>query len=212
MVTFGGIPVPVSGTLCIGGEASSAKFSEALSAVPVDGVKVSITVQVPLLPATGVPIRQVFALMAKSPALAPVMLTAAVKFKAVFPVLVSVTLFVVLVVNCGTELNPKFGGENDATDWIPLPVRLTVTWPGDGSFGSLSIMVSVPLRVPVVVGVKVTLIMQLDPAASVAGESGHALELTAKSPLAAAPPMVSGAVPEFVRITVSGGLLVTPTV
>lgn len=46
----------------------------------------------------------------------------------------------------------------------PVPVRLTVC----GLAPALSVMVSAPVRVPVAVGVKVTLIMQFAPAATLA--------------------------------------------
>jgi hypothetical protein len=44
-------------------------------------------------------------------------------------------------------------------------------------------MVSLPVRVPVAVGVKVTSTVQLDPSADVAGEAGQELLAGAKSPL-----------------------------
>src|SRR5438132_33702 len=45
---------------------------------------------------------------------------------------------------------------------VPLPVRLTV-W---GLLPALSVMVRAPVRVPVTVGVKLTLMVQLPPAAT----------------------------------------------
>ena len=47
---------------------------------------------------------------------------------------------------------------------VPVPVRLAVC----GLFVALSVTVKLPLRVPVAVGAKVTLIVQLAPAATLA--------------------------------------------
>lgn len=66
-----------------------------------------------------------------------------------------------------------------------------------------SVMVSVPVRVPVAVGVKVTLISQLAPAATEAPQ----VLVSAKSPLTATLLMVNGALPVFVRVTVCGALV-----
>ena len=62
----------------------------------------------------------------------------------------------------------------------PVPLRLTLL----GVPAALWIRESVPVRGPVLVGVKVTLIVQLAPAANVAGLSGQVL-LRANSALAA---------------------------
>ena len=51
----------------------------------------------------------------------------------------------------------------DATAFIPVPVKLTVS----GLSLALSVNVIVPFRVPAVVGVKVTLMLQFAPAATV---------------------------------------------
>jgi len=64
----------------------------------------------------------------------------------------------------------------------------------------LSVIVSVPARVPLVVGVKVTLIVQFAPVAIVAGAMGQ-LFVCAKSPVMPSELMTSGPVPEFVTIT-----------
>jgi hypothetical protein len=80
------------------------------------------------------------------------------------PVFVSVTA-------CGELLDPTnwFPNDRELADRLtagatPVPVRLTVC----GLPLALSVMVRVPLRTPVAVGVKVTLIVQLAPAPTLA--------------------------------------------
>jgi hypothetical protein len=78
----------------------------------------------------------------------------------------------------------------------------------------LSVTVSVPARAPKTVGVKVTLIMQFAPAASVAGLIGQAVApvlVAAKSPEAAIVLIVRAAVPVFVNVTVCAVLVVLST-
>ena len=76
---------------------------------------------------------------------------------------------------------------------VPVPVRFAVC----GLLLALSVTVKVPLRVPVAVGVNVTLIAQLAPAASVPPQ----LLVWAKSPLTPMLEMVSAAEPEFESVT-----------
>jgi len=71
----------------------------------------------------------------------------------------------------------------------------------------LSVMVTVPVRVPVVVGVKLTLIVQLAPATT---EDPQVL-LWAKSPLGMRPLIVSVAFPVLLSVTACAALVV-PTV
>jgi len=75
------------------------------------------------------------------------------------PKLVSVADFTVLVVE--TVALPNLSGFGERVTFVPVPVRLT-TW---GLVGSLSVIVSVLVRVPDAAGVKVTVIEQKDPAA-----------------------------------------------
>src|SRR5205823_525937 len=70
---------------------------------------------------------------------------------------------------------------------------------------------SVPVRAPEAVGVKVTLMEQLAPAAKVAGLVGQAFApvlVAAKSPEAANELMVKAAVPVLVSVIVIGALVV----
>ena len=73
---------------------------------------------------------------------------------------------------------PNLRDEADkAAGVTPSPLNGTVC----GEPGELSFTLRVPLRVPRAVGVKVTEILQLAPAASVLGEIGH-FEVCWKSP------------------------------
>jgi hypothetical protein len=78
----------------------------------------------------------------------------------------------------------------------PVPERATVC----GLLGELSVMVSVPVLGPNCVGVKVTLIVQLFPAASVLPQ-GFVLVARAKSPLVEMLLMLSVTDPVLVRVT-----------
>ena len=66
---------------------------------------------------------------------------------------------------------------------------------------ALSVIVTAPRRTSVVVGVKVTVRVQLAPAASVEGDTGQSLDW-AKSPLATMFEMVKAAPPLLVSVTV----------
>ncbi len=75
----------------------------------------------------------------------------------------------------------------------PVPLRATLC----GEPVALSVIVRLPFRVPVAVGVKVTEIVQLAPAAKLVP---HVL-VCAKSPDAAIDVIVRAAVPELVIVT-----------
>lgn len=75
----------------------------------------------------------------------------------------------------------------DSPDRLPVPDRFSTC----GLVLALSVMLSVPVRVPKAVGLNVTETKQLAPAANVLGESGQ-LFVCVKSPLVAILPMVRG--------------------
>src|SRR5437867_5117935 len=83
----------------------------------------------------------------------------------------------------------------------PVPVRLTLC----GLFAALSVMTTDPVSVPSVVGVKVTLMAQLAPCATLVPQS----LVSAKAGVAVMPEMLSGPTPELVRVTIWGALVVT---
>ncbi len=76
------------------------------------------------------------------------------------PLLVSVTACAALVVPTCWLLKVSVLLDNVTAGAIPVPLRLTLC----GLFGALSVIDTVPVRVPVAVGVKVTLMVQLAPA------------------------------------------------
>ena len=88
----------------------------------------------------------------------------------------------------------------------PVPVNCAVC----GEFEALSFTVSVPEREPVTLGVKVTEIVQLVFAASVAGEIGH-VEVCAKFPETEIPLIVRGVVWVLLRTKLSAVLVVCTT-
>jgi len=77
-------------------------------------------------------------------------------------------------------------------------------------FEALSLTVSVPVRTPSAVGVKVTEILQLPPAASVAGAIGH-VEVCPKSPETEMLPIANGAVVVLLRTMALNVLVVCTT-
>src|SRR2546426_10251921 len=87
---------------------------------------------------------------------------------------------------------------------VPIPVR-AIAW---GAPGALSAMVMAPFRVPVAVGVKVTLMVQLAPAATLVPFLQVVPAAGAKSPLGSTLVMVSMTVPPFVSVTTWVGLVV----
>ena len=83
---------------------------------------------------------------------------------------------------------------------MPVPVRLTVC----GLPAALSVMVTAPVRVPVAVGLNVTLIVQLEPAESEVPQ----VVVDAKSPLVTMLVMLNNALPVFLRVTFFAPLVV----
>lgn len=76
-----------------------------------------------------------------------------------------------------------------ATGVVPVPLNCAV-W---GELEALSLTVSVPVREPRAMGVKLTEIVQFVPAPSVLGDSGQ-FEVCAKLPVVEIPAMVRGTV------------------
>src|SRR5947209_2745903 len=90
-----------------------------------------------------------------------------VMFNEALPVLLRVTACAVLLVRSEERRVGRVGGERrtaGAVEAVPVPVRLTVCGLSLASF----VMLMAPVRVPVAMGVKVTLIVQFNPAAKVA--------------------------------------------
>jgi hypothetical protein len=94
-------------------------------------------------------------------------------------------------------------GVNDAiwkVDWPPVP-DIVIVW---GLFVALSVIVMVPNRFPDAVGVNVTLIVQVAPAATLVGQ----LLTWPKSPLEVTLEITSAALPVLVSVTACTALVV----
>jgi len=83
---------------------------------------------------------------------------------------------------------------------LPVPLKLTTC----GLFAALSWRVSVPLRVPVAVGLKVTLMPHVACAAKLVPQ----VLVSAKSPATAIPAIVTAVPPVLVTLKVFGELVV----
>lgn len=117
------------------------------------------------------------------------------------PVLVNVCVCEVLDVFTSCEAKVSEEGENAPFGEIPTPERLTVCGlPPKAS----SAMVTIPVRLPVAVGLNVTLIEQLAPPARVVPQ----LLVCEKSPLEEIPEILSVASPVLVSVTDDGALVV----
>jgi len=148
--------VPDSATVCGLPPPLSASDKDAVRVPVADGVNVTLKVHVPLgatLPA------QLF-VWAKSVELVPVKLTFEITTVPVVLTLVRVNVCGLLVVPTVCAANVRLVGESDTA--VPIPLKVTVC----GLLVALSVMVTAAVRVLMVVGLKVTLIEQLAPAAS----------------------------------------------
>src|SRR5271157_2376238 len=111
------------------------------------------------------------------------------------PVLVKITACWGLVVLTGCPVKVRFEAERLTTGpAAPTPASATL-W---GVPTALSVKVRVPYRLPIDVGVKVTLMEQLMPTAKLAGQ----VLVSAKSPVVELLVMIRAAVPVLVRVTV----------
>src|SRR5207248_2870771 len=127
--------------------------------------------------------------------------------KAAAPVFVSVTVIGALVVASSWLRSEERRVGKERPGAVPFPLRENIC----GLPPASSASDSVPVRAPEGVGVKVTLMVQVTPAANVAGLVGQALApvlVAAKSPEAANELIVKAAAPVFVSVTVIGALVV----
>src|SRR5438876_3050422 len=85
------------------------------------------------------------------------------------------------------------------------------TWADTKPCGPLLVSVSVPVRIPTAVGVKLKLTVQIVPAASLSGASGQSVPMMAKSPVIDIELILTGPVPELVNRATPKSLLVVPT-
>lgn len=189
----GAVPVPVRLTVCV--LLAMPLLLSVTVIVPVRvpaavGVNVMLIVQ---LPPAATELPQVF-VCAKSPAFVSV-IAMLVMLKAPLPELLRVTGCTAPVVPRGWLPKVKTVAVRLATGLVPVPVRVTdCVLPVTPLL--LSVIVSVPLRVPFVVGVNVTLIVQLELDARLLPQ----VLPWEKSPLAVMLAMVSGAVPVLLSV------------
>ncbi len=161
------VPVPVNDTVCVLGVAESVTVSVAVLVPVALGVNVTLMVQLAPTAKDRGSVPQVF-VCAKFDAFEPLSAMLFTVSEAV-PELVRVTLRAALVVPVTWLASVTLVGESVAADPLvvvpPVPVRVTVWVVGL----ALSVMVSVAVWMPVALGLNVTLIVQLDPAARLAG-------------------------------------------
>jgi antitoxin (DNA-binding transcriptional repressor) of toxin-antitoxin stability system len=165
---------------------------------PPAAVGVNVTLTVQLAPVARL-VPQLF-VCAKSPLAAIELIDAAA-----VPVFCTVTDWLGLVWPATVVPNARLDGdaESDGPGAVPVPVRPALT----GPFGSLVETVSVPLRDPLAFGEKVTLTVQLAPAARLVPQ----LFVCAKSPVTETEETVTLLVPSLLTVT-ARAVLVLPTV
>jgi len=188
----GAVPVPDRETVCGEPAALSLIESAPADAVAVTGVKpTEIEQEAP--PASWVP--QVFVCENPLP-----LATIPLKTSAWFPPFLSVTVCVVADVPSGTSPKLTVNGERvaEGAELLPVPLRATDC----GVPAALSATVRLAERLPVVVGVSVTLMIQLAPAATLEPQVEVCEKLAAFTPLMAIAEMFSGAKPVFISVTV----------
>ena len=192
------LPVPVRLEVCGLLLALSATFNFPVLVPVAVGLNTTLMVQLVLAARLVV---QVVAKTVKSPVVEITML-------------LSVTLWLFLRVNVfGRLVVPTVCAAYVAllgvnvTGAMPVPESGTVC----GLFEALSVIVMLPVRAPSWVGVKVTLIMQFAPAASVLPQ-GFVLVAGAKSPLTTMLLMFSVELPVFVIVTLLAVVVVPTTV
>jgi hypothetical protein len=115
---------------------------------------------------------------------------------AAVPGLVRIVVCAALVVPVVCDVKVRADGESiiPGVGAIPVPFNTTI-W---GELGALSVMVTVPVRLPAAVGVNVTEMVQFAPAATLVPQ----VWVCAKSPDIAIEVTVKAVVPEFVSVTV----------
>src|SRR5207302_1436876 len=199
------VPFPLSVMICGLPPALSASDSDPVRAPEAVGVKVTLMVQVP-------PAAKVAGLVGQ--ALAPILVAAKspeganeLIVKAPAPVFVSVTVIGAVVVASSWLPKARLVGANPTPGAVPFPLSVMIC----GLPPSLSVSDSVPVRATHSVRVALTMLVQVPPAAKVAGLVGQALApvlVAAKSLEAANELIVKAAAPVFISVTIIGALVV----
>src|ERR1035441_9703894 len=199
-----GTPTPVPERVTVWGDpaALSVMVTDAPRLPAAVGVKVTKMLQLPPA-ATLAP--QVL-VCAKSPGLVPVTARLLIRRVAV-PVLLSVTDWAALVVPTFWLANVRLPAVSDTIGTpTPVPERVTV-W---GDPAALSVMVTDAPRIPAAVGVKVTKMLQLPPAATLAPQVLVCAKSPGLVPVTARPLIRRVAVPVLLSVT-DWAALVVPT-
>ena len=217
-MTAGAIPLPESATVCGLPEASSAMLTDALRAPVAVGVKVTLNWQLDPAAIFPPPAEQGNApepRTAKSPRFMPVTLMLDT-FNVSEPVLEIVTFWLALEVP--TRWLPKVSDVAESVTAGAMPVPLSVIVciaPGVPVASALSVRVIVAARLPVVVGVNVTLSVQVPPFAATGVPTTQVVPLGSEKspafgPLIAMLAKLRAAPPLLVTVTLMAALA-TPT-
>ncbi len=190
----GAVPVPVRLTDCGLVTALSVKVSAPVAAPRAVGVKVTPTLQVPF---AAMLVPQVLLEIANGPLAAMLLMLNAVLIR-----LVTVTDLAVLVLPCARFPKFKLLAEK-VTGATPLPLS-AATW-----VPALSVMVTLPLALPLTAGEKVTEIVQEEPAATGALVQ---LSVSLNGAVATILETCSGPVPVLCNVIVFAELVVPITV
>ena len=128
-------------------------------------------------------------------------------FKAALPVLLRVAVCAVLVVPTGWLPKARLAGESPSTGAVgveavsaPVPERLTVC----AQPRALSMMLTEALRLPLAVGVKVTLMVQEAPAATDLPHVLPSAKLVRLKPVTKMTEILNVPLPVFLRVTLFG--------
>src|SRR5206468_233151 len=203
--TPGAVPFPLSVMICGLPPASSASDSVPVRAPEAVGVKVTLMVQFPPAAKVAGLVGQALApvlVAAKSPEAANEIGRASCRER-----LFSFAVVGAVEVESRGLPKSRLVGANPTPGAVPFPLRESIC----GLPPASSASDSVPVPAPEAVGVTVTLMVQVPPAAKVAGLVGQALApvlVAAKSPEAANELIVKAAVPVFVSVTVIAVLVV----
>ena len=187
------VPEPESATDCGLPLALSVMLRAAVRVPLAAGVNKIAMVQVPPAATAGLQVST----SVKSVASAPVKVMLEM-LKLALPVLLRVTTCEVLTMSTASFPKERLVGERLAADAAPVPERLTLC----GLPVALSVRVTAAVRVPAAVGLKVTLIVQLAPAATLDPQLLVCAKSLALAPETAMLVMLKAALPELVRVIV----------
>jgi hypothetical protein len=154
-----------------------------------DGVKVTEMVQ--LAPAATEGPQVLVCEKSPLPAMLPI-------FSVALPVFVRVTGCGLLAVPIGCPLKIRFTGENVTAGAVPVPLKLTVC----GLPTALSVTLREALRDPMTVGLNVTLMLQLAPAARFLPQALVSAKSALLAPVILMLVILSDEFPVFVKVTV----------